>query len=104
MPYARGLATQARWRVLALAFGGVASLLLMGVLGSHWLRTTRMPTAQAPARSAVEKRDGNVAWLVNAQDCEWAAADLDMPRAGYAAGKLLRLRGLAEIESTGVRG
>ena len=40
-----------------------------------------------------------MAWLVNAQDCEWAAADADMPGRDMRAGKLLRLRrGLAEIE------
>lgn len=43
----------------------------------------------------------NVAWLVNAQDCEWeaAAGDSVTPGRDMGAGKTLRLmRGLAEIE------
>ena len=32
----------------------------------------------------------NVAWLVNAQDCQWALDDSDMPGRDMSAGKLLR--------------
>lgn len=42
--------------------------------------------------------DRNVAWLVNAQDCQWADGS-ETPGRDMAAGKVLRLdRGLAEIE------
>ena len=42
---------------------------------------------------------GNIAWLVNAQDCHWAETEAEMPGRDMRAGKRLRLlRGLAEIE------
>ncbi len=41
----------------------------------------------------------NVAWLINAQDCQWADDDADTPGRDMKVGKILRLeRGLAEVE------
>ena len=48
-------------------------------------------------KARVESR--NVAWLINAQDCIWAADDADTPGRDMKVGKVLRLqRGLAEVE------
>jgi hypothetical protein len=60
----------------------------------------RLPTVVASGQGpAADSRDRNVAWLVNAQDCQWAEAEAEMPGRDMRVGKLLRLRrGLAEIE------
>ena len=51
------------------------------------------------AHGPPEPSSKNVAWLINAQDCLWAAADSDTPGRDMRVGKILRLeRGLAEIE------
>jgi hypothetical protein len=69
--------------VVLLALGG-------GVLAMRRPRAIDAPAAPGPL---------NVAWLVNAQDCQWAPDEMDMPGRDMRAGKLLRLRvGLAEIE------
>ena len=75
-----------RWLALAgslLAAAGFA-------LGQgHWGR----PAARGPSPTR------NVAWLINAQDCIWAADDADTPGRNMRVGKVLRLeRGLAEVE------
>ena len=50
------------------------------------------------AAVAAKPSTGNIAWLVNAQDCRWAGQD-QKPSRDMQAGKVLRLeRGLAEIE------
>jgi hypothetical protein len=51
------------------------------------------------SRRGVEAAPKNVAWLINAQDCLWAADDADTPGRDMKVGKVLRLdRGLAEVE------
>jgi FecR protein len=51
------------------------------------------------ARKPVDAPSRNVAWLINAQDCLWAADDADTPGRDMKVGKVLRLeRGLAEVE------
>ena len=51
------------------------------------------------AKTAGERLEGNVAWLVNAQDCNWATVESEMPGRDMRAGKRLRLQGgLAQIE------
>jgi FecR protein len=76
-----------RWLVLAgslLAASGFA----LGQWQWGWSGGRKSP---APAR--------NVAWLINAQDCLWAADDADTPGRDMKVGKVLRLeRGLAEVE------
>jgi hypothetical protein len=71
-----------------------ALLIAVGALvvgRSAWL--ARVGNAPQGARSA------NIAWLVNAQDCQWADDASGMPGRDMRAGKVLRLRrGLAEIE------
>lgn len=55
------------------------------------------PGRAVPA--AAQPSTGNVAWLVNAQDCLWAGVESATPGRDMRAGKTLRLeRGLAEIE------
>jgi len=77
---------------------GVAGAILLLLLGGGWMLASprgrdsliRVLTAGRPA--AV-----NVAWLVNAQDCEWSGPA--HPGRDMTAGKTLRLaRGLAELE------
>ena len=82
-----------RWATLA------AGVLIAGVgFAVGHLGLTSRPgggPGQGPARPAV----GNVAWLVNAQDCLWAGVESATPGRDMRAGKTLRLeRGLAEIE------
>jgi FecR protein len=77
-----------------------ASLILAAVFASMFaIRQRSSIEAPVSAKSSNERRDGNVAWLVNAQDCQWAAIESEMPGRDMRAGKLLRLRGgLAQIE------
>ncbi len=50
-------------------------------------------------RRGTEVSPKNVAWLINAQDCLWAADGADFPGRDMTVGKILRLdRGLAEVE------
>ncbi len=50
-------------------------------------------------KSLEDRRGANVAWLVNAQDCQWAEIENEMPGRDMRAGKRLRLQsGLAQIE------
>jgi hypothetical protein len=72
-----------RWSALAAGLLLAAAGFAAGLLG----RPSR--TSQA----------ADVAWLVNAQDCQWAGTAAEMPGRDMRAGKVLRLRrGLAEIE------
>ncbi len=77
-----------------------ASLVLTGVLATMVaIRQFRSIAAPTAAKSPTDRRDGNVAWLVNAQDCHWAAVESEMPGRDMRAGKRLRLQeGLAQIE------
>jgi hypothetical protein len=90
------------WRSpkLRLALTGLAACLVL--FGVHLFRKTGQFHARAIPTEAVEPvrgANGNIAWLVNAQDCQWAETESDMPGRDMRAGKLLRLnRGLAEIE------
>ncbi len=69
---------------LALSVGGVGRWPLARAAVGRWLGFAAPPAA-------------NVAWLVNAQDCEWSGPE--QPGRDMWAGKTLRLeRGLAELE------
>ncbi|MFO0888939.1 MAG: hypothetical protein U0790_07295 [Isosphaeraceae bacterium] len=86
-----------RWRrvVAALALLGMAGLAGFAILSGRLSREALAPATE----HATERREGNVAWLVNAQDCRWAGAASEMPGRDMRAGKVLRLRrGLADIE------
>jgi FecR protein len=75
-------------RVLALAGSVLAAA---GFTAGQWGWWKARVGADAPPR--------NVAWLINAQDCVWAADDADTPGRDMKVGKVLRLeRGLAEVE------
>jgi ferric-dicitrate binding protein FerR (iron transport regulator) len=80
-----------RW---ALAAGVlVAAGLALG--GWSWMSGRRPQPGNGPAAA----RSSNVAWLVNAQDCQWAGNASQMPGRDMRAGKVLQLRrGLAEVE------
>jgi hypothetical protein len=77
-----------------------ASLALLAVLATfRFLGTTRPGGPSVSEVRAQVRPGGNIAWLVNAQDCLWAESELEMPGRDMRAGKRLRLRrGLAEIE------
>jgi hypothetical protein len=83
---------------LSASILAVFSLLaILAVTAARWIGRDSVPAA-ASVR-ATERRDRNVAWLVNAQDCRWAGAEVQMPGRDMRAGKLLGLLGgLAEIE------
>ncbi|APW59847.1 FecR domain-containing protein [Paludisphaera borealis] len=88
-----------RWSLRRFAptetVGKLAAAVVLFALGWGFLAMGRPRPATAPATS----EPSNVAWLVNAQDCQWAADESEMPGRDMRAGKLLKLRvGLAEIE------
>jgi hypothetical protein len=88
-----------RQRGLRWGWGGLAAGVLLVVAAGMAVRLMKPSVPSAPGRSPAERRDDNVAWLVNAQDCLWARTEAEMPGRDMRAGKLLRLRrGLAEIE------
>jgi hypothetical protein len=77
-----------RW---ALAAGVLLAATAGLALGRSAFRPA--PPAQVAARGP------NVAWLVNAQNCQWDGDASGMPGRDMRAGKVLRLRrGLAELE------
>ncbi len=80
----------------SLAAGLMLALILAAIFASH----LRSPIeALSSAKLLSDRRDGNVAWLVNAQDCQWAGSESEMPGRDMRAGKHLRLQsGLAQIE------
>ena len=74
-----------------------AAALIVLAVGWGLLATARPRSGRPPIATATER--ANVAWLVNAQDCQWAQDESEMPGRDMSSGKLLRLRvGLAEIE------
>jgi hypothetical protein len=67
------------------------------VLGTLWMSRPIRRVFWGAEPSASEP-SGNIAWLVNAQDCRWAGKDQE-PGRDMRSGKTLELeRGLAEIE------
>jgi hypothetical protein len=86
-------------RYVTIASSAIA-LILTTVLATIVVTRLRPPSrTPASARPLAARPEDNVAWLVNAQDCRWAAAESEMPGRDMRAGKLLRLQaGLAEIE------
>jgi hypothetical protein len=78
-------------------------VVVVAVLGTYAVVRRVRWRAHAPeAERSAPSDGGNVAWLVNAQDCRWAETESEMPGRDMRAGKLLRLRrGLAEIEFEG---
>ena len=75
-------------RMMALAGTLLASA---GFALGQWNWSKARKPAEPPVR--------NVAWLINAQDCLWAADDADTPGRDMKVGKVLRLeRGLVEVE------
>jgi hypothetical protein len=88
------------WRIPLAALLALGACVLFGAAVTLIvIRQNRSLSTALPAKPSPERRDGNVAWLVNAQDCQWAEDEARMPGRDMRAGKLLRLRrGLAEIE------
>ena len=91
---------RARSRLRWVALGGlVASVALVGVglaviPRGGWVRLALTPSSPPEATAPA----GNVAWLVNAQDCRWADPG-ETPGRDMTVGKFLRLEsGLAEVE------
>jgi len=79
---------------VGVAAGGL--LLVFFVTAYQFGGRTGLPRGQAA--TAIRSSPGNIAWLVNAQDCRWAGQE-QKPGRDMQAGKVLRLeRGLAEIE------
>jgi hypothetical protein len=80
----------------------VAASLLLAVCGfavGLWGRLPIRPETKTVDSPVTRPSLANVAWLVNAQDCEWATDQSGMPGRDMRAGKTLRLRrGLVEIE------
>jgi hypothetical protein len=80
------------WIGIAAGVLVVAGLLALARIGA---RRRDVPLQAGAAR---ETAPANIAWLVNAQDCRWAARE-QKPGRDMQAGKVLLLeRGLAEIE------
>jgi hypothetical protein len=72
----------------AVVLAGMAAVRFAGPMGLY----------QGGAAASAKTSTGNIAWLVNAQDCRWAGNE-QKPGRDMCAGKILRLeRGLAEIE------
>jgi hypothetical protein len=89
----RALTRLTRWPTIA---AGVF-LAITGFALGHLGRPLARPAPNGPA--GARPSSGNVAWLVNAQDCLWAGGESGMPGRDMRAEKTLRLqRGLAEIE------
>jgi hypothetical protein len=85
---------RAKWWFLGLAAGLLAALSGAGIL----LRTGIADGLRAEAAARGKASAGNIAWLVNAQNCEWAGTEA-RPGRDMRAGKSLSLAcGLAEIE------
>ena len=79
----------------------LAASLLLTVLVAAWISAGRRPPNEvaSSAKQPSDRDAGNIAWLVNAQDCRWAEAESEMPGRDMRAGKRLRLQGgLAQIE------
>jgi hypothetical protein len=97
-PPARRLRLRA-WNRLA-GWPTIAAGVFLAITGfalGHLGRPPARPVPYGPA--GARSSSGNVAWLVNAQDCQWAGGESGMPGRDMRAGKTLRLqRGLAEIE------
>jgi ferric-dicitrate binding protein FerR (iron transport regulator) len=97
-PLDRIWAGRFRWGLLTASIV-LACLVGWAVLAKFSERRARLPDAVAGEIAATHVPGGNIAWLVNAQDCQWAEAESEMPGRDMKAGKQLRLlRGLAEIE------
>jgi hypothetical protein len=87
-----------KWRLLTASLV-LACLVTWTVLARHAGRRSRLPETVEDGMPLARVPGGNVAWLVNAQDCQWAEAESEMPGRDMKSGKQLRLlRGLAEIE------
>ncbi|HZW30098.1 MAG TPA: hypothetical protein VFF52_05280 [Isosphaeraceae bacterium] len=81
------------WGLGLAGTAAIAATLVAGLAIGRPNRASR-PTSSVVGRST----GGNVAWMVNAQDCRWAPTG-NRPGRDMQAGKELRLeRGLAEIE------
>ncbi len=89
----RTISGRTAWHFAQIGQGAVVAACVLAVLAAAvWYGATagRVRPGGRPA--------ANVAWLVNAQDCQWAGRD-QKPGRDMKAGKILRLeRGLAEIE------
>jgi hypothetical protein len=78
--------------------GLAAGLLLALVLGGAFRIGGRMAAWRLSSGGAAKSSNANIAWLTNAQDCQWTDKD-EEPGRDMQPGKRLRLeRGLAEIE------
>jgi FecR protein len=84
-----------RWSSLAAGVLIAVGSFALGV----WGRTPRRPPQKGSEATVARSIGANVAWLVNAQNCQWAENQAGMPGRDMHAGKSLQLiRGLAEIE------
>ena len=85
-------AARARWWL------GVAAGVALVAAGSAAFRLTGLGRLRPGAAGGLKSSSGNIAWLVNAQDCRWAGKE-QTPGRDMRPGKVLRLGlGLAEIE------
>ncbi len=87
-----------RWRLLTASII-LTCLIAWATIARYPGRRASLPENVVDAMSPARLAGDNIAWLVNAQDCQWAEAESEMPGRNMKAGKQLRLlRGLAEIE------
>jgi hypothetical protein len=87
-----------RWGLLTASIV-LACLMAWAVVRKSAGRRASLPETAADGMPSARAAGGNIAWLVNAQDCQWAEAESEMPGRDMKSGKQLRLlRGLAEIE------
>jgi hypothetical protein len=78
--------------------GLAAGIALVAVLGAAFRIGWSSGRFRWNSGGATKSNNANIAWLVNAQDCQWASEEQE-PSRDMRSGKTLRLeRGLAEIE------
>ena len=94
-----------RWRILiakprlVMACTAAGLLIVASVVATMTSLRQPKPGLSDATKSLEDRRGVNVAWLVNAQDCQWAEIKNEMPGRDMRAGKRLRLQaGLAQIE------
>jgi hypothetical protein len=85
-----------RWSRRWVAIASGVALVVAGIAAARY--SGSIAPFRKIGRLAERPTTGSIAWLVNAQDCQWAGQE-QKPSRDMQAGKILRLeRGLAEIE------